>query len=249
MTDADDQPPAGDGGVISISLPPLRYALHSVLSSLHSTHGLYPLLAASSSASGGVGGGSSSLAAYRQYLSRKMRRLRQAHPSVRKEHGHGKGRGTFVQRDRVVGGRPDAPAALADYCTRAAAAADAAAASSAPLPADPLPPGYRHLHLALLRAERAWAHAGEVRSAPPPRPRAQGGHPKGRSVATARSRRAHTIGLLKRSAAFAAELSAMARLRSDPLSALECESYAAWCAANVAVERGRWDEAAAGLGR
>jgi len=227
------------------SLPPLRYALHSNLSSLHATHGLYPLLA-SSSPSGdgsGPGGSSSSLAAYRQYLTRKMRRLRHSHPNIRREHGHGRGRGTFVQRDRVVNGVVNPPACLLDYCTRSAAEAENGAVHSR----DPLPPGLRHLLLATMRAERAWAHAGEVRSAP--LRVKKGARPRGRSAGTERSKRGHVLRLLRRAAGFASELEAMASLCGDSVSALECAGYARWASANLAVERNRWEEAVKGYAR
>ena len=83
----------------------------------------------------------------------------------------------------------------------------------------------RHLLLPLVNAERAWAHAQELKAA----------------VAQARpdaaAKQHHAVKRLSKAAAWASQLAQLAGSRADARTALEAEAYSIWMAGNVLLEK------------
>ena len=73
----------------------------------------------------------------------------------------------------------------------------------------------RHFLIPLVCAERAWAHAMELKTAS-----------RGENA----RKRHHAIKRLSKAAAWAAQLASLAAARSDARTALEAEAYASWMA-------------------
>jgi hypothetical protein len=80
----------------------------------------------------------------------------------------------------------------------------------------------RHFLIPLVSAERAWAHAMELKTA------SRGDNAR---------KRHHAIKRLAKAAAHAAQLAALTAARSDARTALEAEAYASWMGGNVLLER------------
>ena len=83
----------------------------------------------------------------------------------------------------------------------------------------------RHLLIPLVNAERAWAHAQELKAAV-----AQG-------CPEAAPKRHHAIKRLSKAAAWAAQLAHLAGERADPRTALEAEAYSSWMSGSALLER------------
>ena len=73
-----------------------------------------------------------------------------------------------------------------------------------------------------MNAERAWAHAMELKTA------SRGDNAR---------KRHHAIKRLAKAALHAAQLAALTAARSDARTALEAEAYASWMSGNVLLER------------
>eukprot|EP00887_Chlorella_sp_A99_P002852 scaffold6.g2852.t1 len=102
----------------------------------------------------------------------------------------------------------------------------------------------RHIHIPLVQAERAWAHAMELKN--------QARHYRLSSgVAHVEQemepqKRHHLISLLSKAAAHAAELVRLASQRCDARTQLEAEAYSSWMAGSMLLEKeSDWEQALA----
>ena len=91
----------------------------------------------------------------------------------------------------------------------------------------PFPPQLRHLQIVLVSAERAWAHAMQLK---------QDGAAVGEDGPAPRKRH-YALRRLSKAAAWAAELARLAGGTCDTRSALEAEAYASWMCGNLGMER------------
>ncbi len=92
----------------------------------------------------------------------------------------------------------------------------------------------RHFLIPLVNAERAWAHAMELKALA-----ARGGEDSAR-------KHHHAIKRLSKAAAWAAQLASLAASRADARTALEAEAYSSWMARGVAAAAARRDTAHVG---
>lgn len=94
----------------------------------------------------------------------------------------------------------------------------------------------RHLHIPLVSAERAWAHAMELK--------------KDTEDKVDARKRHHSVRRFAKASYWAAELSRFASHCCDTRGALEAEAYASWMAGNVLLEKETdWEKALAHYAR
>jgi signal recognition particle subunit SRP68 len=87
----------------------------------------------------------------------------------------------------------------------------------------PLLHTHRHLHIPLLSAERAWAHAMELKKETEDRVDSRKRH--------------HSIRRFAKAAFWAAELACFAAATADTRSALEADAYSSWMTGNLLLEK------------
>jgi len=90
----------------------------------------------------------------------------------------------------------------------------------------------RHLTLALVQAERAWAYAMQL---------------KNDMTAETQRKRCHLLKRLGKAATWSALLEKLCAARADTRTQLQAEAYAAWLAGSVQFERNQHDKALAGF--
>jgi signal recognition particle subunit SRP68 len=90
----------------------------------------------------------------------------------------------------------------------------------------------RHLAIALVQAERAWAYAMQL---------------KNDMTAETQRKRCHLLKRLGKAASWAALLEKLCAARADTRTQLQAEAYAAWLAGSVHFERNQHDKALSGF--
>jgi signal recognition particle subunit SRP68 len=101
--------------------------------------------------------------------------------------------------------------------------------------------GVQHVNVLLvllLQAERAWAHASELKALLLLSPSIPKGHEK--SKASPGSIRQHALHKLKKAQVHAQQLQELVEEYGDVTTQQEAKAYAAWMSGNVALEKGQW---------